>query len=144
MHDAHRVALKSPAKRVHVDRQRVDQRNAVPGCELHDRELGQVSSLAMELGVQRVGLGVGQLVDERIELCLVGDPVEVGHGATLAHHEQPARSPAIGAAWVRLLDPVLAPLEPALHFGVHRARRRTCFFVRDDLGLRPFARRSEG
>ncbi len=34
----------------------------------------------MELGIQRIGARVGQLIDERIEVGLVGDPVEVSHG----------------------------------------------------------------
>ena len=98
----------------------------------------------MELGVQRVGAGAGKLVDELVELCLVGDPVEVGHGATLAHREPPAPSSAIGAAWVRRIDPLLAELEPAFHFGVHRTRGLASLFMRDDLGLRLFARGCEG
>ena len=97
----------------------------------------------MELGVQRVAGGVGQLIDERLESCLVANPVEVGHGATLAHREPTARSWTIGAARVRFVDPTLAALEPAFHLRVHRPRCRTSFFVRHDLGLCLFALRRQ-
>ena len=48
---------------IYIDGKRVDQGDTVEGGELHDSKLGEVGSLAMELGVEGIRVGVGQLVD---------------------------------------------------------------------------------
>ena len=78
VHDARRLAVEQAPQRGDVDDERVDEHDLVPGGQLQEGELRVVGALAVELGVERVGIDARRLVDEGGELSLGVDPAEAG------------------------------------------------------------------
>ncbi len=76
------IASLSSARRsgLDVDRERIDQCDALTRRELNDGKLGQIGSLPVKLGIECICVGSSQLIDELFELRMLADPFEIGHG----------------------------------------------------------------
>jgi len=71
-------AFEESAKRRHVDRERIDHRDAAAPGQLNERETWEVAPLAVELGVEGVARLGQQQIDEGVQLSRLGDP-PMGH-----------------------------------------------------------------
>jgi hypothetical protein len=78
VHEARAGAVEQRSQRGHVDRQWIDDNDVVATGELQQGQLGVVRALAVELGVESVGVGSDRRLDEGVEVALVVDPAKTG------------------------------------------------------------------